>query len=266
MQDSLAQLKCLKEACKRLGFSFFEIDENGNLIEVHTSKGKLFFANFATPFNSGAAEHICSDKEFTFTLLHKVMKMPGTVGYFDPSFREGYDRFKKFDDVEEIITDIEQRFSYPLVVKKNSGMRGINVFLCKNREEAKKALEEIYREDSPDYDYVALAQEYVKPIAHIRAVFFQGKIVLSYKTEALWGIATRAGDIKDAPDSEIEKFIEPIQRIFPLQFAGADILKDGEGKLWLLELNSRPGFTQFIREHGQDSVIAMYEKILKLSA
>src|SRR3989344_2596390 len=119
MENSILQLTCVKAACKRLGLSYKEHDKNGNLFTVEAPSGSLFFANFATPFNSGAVEQICKDKEFTYILLHDVVMMPVTQGYFDPAYREEHGRFKKFKDIEAIADDIESRFSYPLVIKRN---------------------------------------------------------------------------------------------------------------------------------------------------
>lgn len=262
MQDSLIQLGCLKTACTRLGFLFAEKDENGNLVEVDAPSGKLLFSNFTTPFNSGSVEHVCRDKGFTYTLVHKTVSMPRTIGYFDPTYREGYERFKTFADVGRIVAHMESVFVYPFVIKKNSGTRGINVFLCHNRRDVEKALEAIYGQDSSEYDYIALAQDYVVPHAHIRAVWFKGEILLSYNSQALWSPPVKE-NTATVSAGELQKFLAPITEVFPIQFAGADILVDGNGKLWLLELNSRPGFGQFIRENGEEPVAAMYERILK---
>jgi D-alanine-D-alanine ligase-like ATP-grasp enzyme len=61
---------------------------------------------------------------------------------------------------------------------------------------------------------------------------------------------------------ELSLFLEPVYDRFQINFAGADLLRDKNGKLWLLELNSRPVFSIFIRDNGKEPVVKMYEKML----
>ncbi len=259
--NNLTQLDCLKEACKRLGISYTAHDAFGNLISVFAPSGVLHFANFSTPFNSGAAEQICKDKGFTALILGKHLSMPKSRTYTDPGFREGYDGFKKHGDLESIVRDIEKDFSYPVVIKKNTGTRGINVFLCQNSSEAENALSTIFKKDSLEYDYGALVQEYIRPVAEYRAVRFFGKTVFLYRTKSLWSSPTKKPGEMPAREA-FEALLAPVQALLPLAFFGADVIEDANGKLWLLELNTRPGFANFIRENGTEPVISLYEKML----
>lgn len=272
----LVQLSCLKTVARISGFSVREFDLYGNLFELSKGPRKLFFANFSTPWNSGSVEQICKDKGFTYFILKDVVLMPETIGYFDPDFkRDGYGGYKKFNDVGVIADDITHNFPVPLVVKRNSGMRGVNVFLCRSSIEVERALTKIFFKDSPDYDYVALAQTYITPKAEYRAVIFRGKVVLLYekdisKAEFKGNISplhfegARAVEVKDgALKKEIEGFLSPVFRVLPIDFAGFDVILDASGRWWLIEINTRPGFAIFIRDNGKEPIIKMYETILK---
>lgn len=271
----LVQLDCLKTAALRLGFSVKEFDPHGNLLVITKSDCRLVFANFALPFNSGSVEQVCKDKEFAYFLLKDVLRLPKTLGFFDPNFsRAGYDEYKKFQDVRSIVKDIEKNFTFPVVVKRNSGMRGINVHLCQNALEVETALSTIFSKDSPDYDYVALAQSYIKPKAEYRAIVFKGKIVLLYEKEIsqaefvgnlspLHFEGAKAVMIKDEKIfKDIEGYLAPIFLVLRLEFAGFDIILDEKGQWHLIEINTRPGLAYFIRDNGKEPIIKMYETII----
>ncbi|NEP15050.1 MAG: hypothetical protein F6K14_33740 [Symploca sp. SIO2C1] len=63
--------------------------------------------------------------------------------------------------------------------------------------------------------------------------------------------------------ANIESFIEPIFQKISLNYAGADIVMDKHGKLWLLELNSMPHYDSFVRDNGEKIMVEMVKKILK---
>lgn len=275
MHESIIQLSCFKEACRRLRVSFEELDKNGNLVKAQIGGG-LFFANYSTPFNIGSTEQICKDKEFTYLLLKDVSVMPETCGYFDPDYRrEGYERYKKFRNVSEIALDIDKKFGEPVIVKRNSGMRGENVFLCADVKGIENALVRIFDKKSSDYDYIALAEKYIKPGREFRVVVFKEKPVLVYEKKN--GGAKFVGNISplhyegaravmiidENLVSKLGKFIKPIFKRLPVVFGGFDIIEDEAGKLWLLEINSRPGFAIFVRDNGKEPLIKMYERVLK---
>ena len=273
--DSLIQLKCLKEACRRRELVFEEYDDFGNLVGVFSGGRQYFFANYATPFNESAVDQVCKDKEFTHRIIGKVVKMPIAKGYFDPNYpREGYDRYKKFQSAEEISADIQSEFPLPVIVKMNSGSRGVNVFLCGNVQEIKNSIAKIFTPASPDYDYIALAEEFVTIEKEYRAVVFDRKILLLYRKDNSAGkylgnlsplhfSGSRAVPVGNPSlIEEFEKFLVPVYEKLPLRFAGFDIARDREGRLWLIEINSRPGFAIFIRDNGERAVVELYSKIL----
>lgn len=248
--------RCLIEAAKRLDLACEIFDKNGNLARVRAGGKILDFANYSTPFNSDSFCKIANDKEFTHILLNRAVNMPKTTGFFDPNYDEGGEIKSEPNTLENIADEIAGRFGFPVVIKPNSLSRGRNFALCRSKEEISAALETIFTKDT-NYDFVALAQEYIKPKNEYRAVVFKNEIMLVYTVKK---------EIKDeAIKDEISKFIKPIFEVLPIGFAGLDIVVGEDNEKYLLEINAEPGFANFVEKNGEESVVEMYSRILKLT-
>lgn len=272
----IANTACLVLACRKLKIPYTFYDDNHNLVAVSLSQ-EYFFANSSTPFNNESVGKIFKDKEFAYRVTSDAIKTPKTIGFIDPNCNPDYARFVKFTTHEEIIHHIEKNFRYPLILKMNSGSRGTNVFKCNSRSDVRKYLETIYDKSSLHYDYVALAQEYIKICQEFRVVIFQNEILFAYEKD--FSQATLPEDRNISPlhqenskallvrsKNTIKKFTEflsPLFKKMPIGFAGLDVVIDNKSKLWLIELNSKPGFEYFVRDNGNSELIKMYEKMLK---
>lgn len=277
MQQSLLNIRCVIEACTRLQISHQIYDANQNFVEVQIKNKPYIFANFSTPFNSDSVSYVCKDKDFTYKLLKDTIEMPRTLSFFDPGYEnEAYKKYISHKDHNSIVEEIVKTFNFPIIVKMNSGSMGKNVFLCNTRSEILTALQAIYKKDSPLYDYVALAQEQIQIKREYRAVVFEGKIMLLYEKD--FSQATYVDNLSPLHQAnsktihildeilleEINTFIKPIFGKFNIQFAGLDVILDSTGKLFLLEINSKPGFSYFAKDNGEDLLIQMYTNIFTL--
>jgi glutathione synthase/RimK-type ligase-like ATP-grasp enzyme len=267
-------MKCLRAACERLGISYAVHDLNGNFMSV-IAGGPRYFVNYGTPFNNDAISKICKDKEFTYRLLHDVIRMPKTMAYFDPNFgREEYQKFVREENLKAIVGDIMKNLSLPVIVKMNAGTRGTNVFLCNDEAQVAASIEQIYRKDSVNYDYMAIGQEYVRVQKEYRVVMFRKEAILVYEKDfagaqfvgnlsPLHQENAKAILITDASlIKRISDFVQPIFEKIDIEFAGLDILVNENGELVLLELNNRPGFAYFVRDNGEEPLVQMYERVL----
>lgn len=266
---------CLIQACKNLKLAYHYYDKNNNFIEIKTPKSPLFFTNSSTSFNTEAIAKICLDKDFTYLLLQDKIKMPFTTSFFDPNSLNKYSHYKDFLSQEEIVKHIENNFSLPVIIKRNSGHRGQNVFLCQNAEEIYHALEKIYHKKSQNYDCVALAQKYIKPYKEYRAIFFRQEIVLVYEKNINGANFTgnlsplhfsnaKAIEITDKKIlTKIQNFCLPIFNTLPIVFAGFDIIEDETGNFWLIEINTKPGFDLFLKNNPASRITQMYQTILE---
>ncbi len=268
----LIQIECLQETCRKLNIPFSSYGSTGNFICLKMKK-PLFFVNFSTPFNSDSVVKICRDKEFTYNLVSNLVRMPRTQGFLDPDCQERYKKYRKHYNREEIALTVGNLFSWPVVLKPNAKERGKNIFFCTKKENVESALKTIFNQHSKNYDYVAIAQEYIKIKREFRAVFFEKKIVLLYEKQASLPLTKhsghlrkknlRAAQIKDQETiTEIENFVSPAFQALNASFVGADVVLKDDGLPYLLEFNSHPGFAGFVKDNGKEALVSMYEKIL----
>jgi glutathione synthase/RimK-type ligase-like ATP-grasp enzyme len=264
-----ANINALVQACQLDSLPYRFTDKNHNCVMV---KGRYFFQLNRTPFNVESMAALGRDKEHQYELLNDQLNMPKTMGFLDYRVTEEYKKYLTYHSLVAIIDAIESNFSYPLVIKKNRGALGINVFLCHNRDETTTAINTVFDKDSPEYDYVVLAQQYIKTQLEIRVVFFQGQAVLAYERHfAKVNFGARYWETDDGKAIEIsnQDIINKASEAFSaainlpgLPFVGLDIIIDEENNYHLIELNSGPKFNNYIRNHGNEAVVTMYRKIL----
>lgn len=273
-RHSYPNTRCVRKACDALGILYRTHDAYGNFVAVGSDPVR-YFVNASTPFNNDAVDKICKDKEFAWRLLKDAARMPRTKGYFDP-FPEDpqYASYVTESSYEAIADSIVGEFPLPVIVKMNSGMKGRNVFLCEDRAQVLAAVETIFNHELPSSDYVALAQEYVRAKKEYRAIVFRGEVVLLYEKDIT--NATFADNLSPLhyehaqavlttdPDT-VARMQAAVAGIFPvldLGFGGIDLIEDEAGELHIIELNTHPGFSYFVRDNGDEPLVAMYERIL----
>ena len=269
-----ANISALLQACDELSLPYDVLHASGNFVRVTLSSKPRYFVNWSTPFNDQGITRICLDKEFSYALLRDVIAMPKTLGFLSPSVQEAYKSYVHFDSIANIQDEISREFSLPIVVKRNRGSHGSKVFRCSSHEEVGGALGSIFDENDREYDYVALAQECIAIEKEFRVVVYDGRIQLAYE-KSLEGAAftgnlsplhhenAKALAMTDQEVlAEIQTFIDPLFSVFPLQYGGLDIVRDRAGKWRLLECNSSPSFTRFIRDNGPAEVVKMFRRIL----
>ena len=267
-------IRILKQVCQEAGVDYQELHGDGNLISLKTPKGVKLFVNRATPLNSESIADICEDKGFCYALLGDSLPMPLTKAYLDPQTDEKYKPYLHHDSIDNICDDIERYFKFPLIVKKNRGSFGCHVFRVDNPSRLRDRLMAIFDATSKNYDYIALAQAHVDISSEYRAVFFRGKLIFAYLGDT--SQAQFSGNLSPfywtgakailVEDSELlgrlEQTIAPALLRHGILYAGVDVVEDTQGQLWVLELNSSPGFDSFVRDCGDDAVSTLFRVIL----
>jgi len=268
--------ECLMAACKNLNIPFRLVDDKTNFVEVQHKK-LYYFVNNAVPINSTTSAYICKDKDFTYRILSPYIRMPKSLAYLDPNCQEKFIEYLSYFSIDEILKDISGKLDFPLVIKRNAGSQGNNVFLCNNTKEVETNIKEIFNHASKDYDYIALAQEYIPIQQEYRVIILNGKIELVYEKNI--SDATFIGNISplhfdgakaitiSEPDliKKLTEFITPIFERFDIKYAGLDIAIDKHNNFFLIELNSKPMFDHFTKDNGMEKIIELYEKILKIT-
>lgn len=270
----LDNVSLLLQACKNLNISYEIIHPAENLLKIKLNNKQHYFCNYSTPLINQAVAHIIKDKEYTYHILKQKVKLPRTVGFLSPFCELQYKIYLKFPSFKDIILEIKNKFETPVIIKRNSGSGGHNVFLCQNTDEIETALKEIFNINYKKYDYVAIAQEFIHIKSEYRAVFLNKKLVLLYEKDIT--DAKFAGNLSplhwdgakakhiNYPQilSEIANFAKPIFEELDLDYGGLDIVLDQENQYWLIEVNSHPNYTIFTRDNGEKPVLKIFEKML----
>jgi len=255
----ISNIECLVTACKELNISYSFLDKNQNCVAVGTEPFS-FFINASNPLNDESVAVLIKDKEFAYNALKDIVRMPETRAYFDPAHDE-YGLYKTFNSHKETAEDILKSFALPIMIKRNKGARSVHVFRADTQEEIQKAITTVFDQKNKDYDYVALAQTYIPSKTEYRVIVLDRKIEIAYeKNLEKW----KALIVKDRKTlQELQKFIAPIFKTIPLRWSGLDIVRGTDNKLYLLELNSKPGFEYFTQNNDKKIIVDIYKKILE---
>jgi glutathione synthase/RimK-type ligase-like ATP-grasp enzyme len=272
----LTNIKMLLEACKKLSIEYEILHPNQNLVKVKICDREFYFTNYSTPLTPQSIAEIFKDKQYFYQVFRDVVKMPRTVSFISPYCDQKYKEYLQFSTIEEIIAEIESNFELPIILKRNRGSGGNNVFKCGDLPQVHNALDHIFDVNSKNYDYVALAQEPINIVKEYRSVCLNQEQVILYdkdfsQAEFVGNLSPLHWDgaiAKQVNNHEtiaaIAEFIKPIFQKMPIAYVGLDVAVDDHGVYWLIEANSHPNFDIFIRDNGEDAIVQLFEKILKL--
>lgn len=127
-------LESLISAYKNLGVEYNFYHNTNNLVAVRFKKREFLFINWATPLNPQSIMQLCRDKDYFYNYYKEVLRMPKTIAFLNPYSDPKYEKYLKQQSIFEIIQKVEENLQYPLIVKKNRGSWGINVFSLIIRE------------------------------------------------------------------------------------------------------------------------------------
>jgi glutathione synthase/RimK-type ligase-like ATP-grasp enzyme len=202
--------------------------------------------------------------------------MPRTISFISPYCDEKYLEYLEFPSIDKIIAEIERNFKLPVILKRNRGSGGNNVFKCADLLEIRNDLERIFNVNSKNYDYVALVQEPINIVKEYRSVCLNQEQIVVYEKDISqaefignlsplhWegAIAKQVDDLQTM--TAIAEFIKPIFEKMPtIAYVGLDVALDDHGIYWLIEANSHPNFDIFIRDNGESAIVGLFQKILK---
>lgn len=265
-------IKALIEACQLLGKSYKIQHVSENLVTV---QGKHLFVNWSTPLNSQSAARVCTDKDYSHSLVSPVIPMPKSKAFVSPFVEQNFEEYVSEKNLESIAAKLLAEFSLPVIIKPNGGSHAVNVFCCYSPEEVMLAVRSVFDVESKDYDYVLIAQEFVPCKQEYRVLWLDGQVKFAYQKGLSWSVSTeqrRAERLADAQadlvtDAEqiarFQEFLAPLTVVGGLRYCGLDVLERVDGTLCLIELNGSPGFDFFIRSNGMSLVVELYQDLLE---
>jgi len=262
------------EACKGLKLGYRFASDNEALLIIDIKDNPHMVLNAAIGLNSDAQLKLAADKFYSYQLLNQSVLMPKTLAFVDPMAFPPFNQYVTLRSFRAILNQIEKTFEYPLIVKRNSGSQGHNVFLCRNSGETLKAIRKIYTKKQLEYDHVLLGQQYIQAEREFRVISLYGKVRLIYLKDKSaanfvgnlsplhWdkAVARRIND--QSLRVKIQKLTDKLYRQFPIAYCGLDIIEDKLGKLWLIELNATPQFREFVRSNKSIWVVNIFKQAL----
>ncbi len=257
-KSQLAQAQRIAEELTLLGADC-KIIKNINLAEIQLGKilavkadlcvfldkdkatARLLEKSGVKLYNCAEAMEICDDKMLThIALANNGIPMPDSV--YAPLCYYGDAQIDKdfFIGVEKL--------GYPLVAKKCFGSLGAGVFLIKNRyelenfENANKLVAHFYQK------FIGIGGE------DIRVIIIDGKYVCAMKRtnkcDFRSNIDLGGQGEKIEADGKLIELCERTAEILNLDYCGIDILTDGNGNMYVCEVNSNAFFAEAERVCG----------------
>lgn len=265
-------IACLVKALDQLGLSHRYIDREQNLVQVTLPWGKEYFQLNKTPFNSEVVYHLCRDKMHTYEILNEHIRMPKTLSFLDSTVPAEYRHYCQYHSMEEMVEATAEHFDFPVVIKRNAGALGKGVYLCEDKEQVRQALDKTFDHHSKEYDFLALAQQYVSSKLEYRLLCAFGEPILAYQRGSKEGFNLRYWEqdeiaIQVHDESliqELYEFVRPCYEHIDLGWVGFDIILGHDGNYHLIELNSSPKFNNFINNNESQQVVDLYVRAMKL--
>lgn len=271
MAEKIIAPQLIASACKQAGLKFTPVSKDGVIIKIHLPKKDHHIVNFNLGLINSSVTYICKDKSYQIELLKNIIDFPPTKSYLDPHSKYGH--LAKYQSLELVVQNIVESFNFPIIIKMNQGSEGQGVYLCKTAEEVENAVTTIFSHKNWEYDYVLLAQQYIRPKAEYRAIFYKEQLEILYLKDNAQSTFTgnlsplhfsgaQAVEIVDPKIKEkIEQFFKPVFSEIELPYAGLDIIFDENEKPWLIEINSAPAFAYFLQNNPAQKVIQLFCKI-----
>ncbi len=271
----LTNIRMLIQACQKSSIDYEILHPNQNVVKIKISDREYYFTNYSTPLTPQSVAEIFKDKQYFYQIFQDVVKMPRTISFISPYCDEKYLEYLEFPSIDIIIAEIERNFALPVIIKRNRGSGGNNVFKCTNLPEIRKALDHIFNVNSKNYDYVVLVQEPINIVKEYRSVCLNQEQIVLYEKDISQAVFTGnlsplhwegaiAKQVNDAQVIQaIDQFIQPIFQKMAIAYVGVDVALDDQGNYWLIEANSHPNFDIFIRDNGEEVIVQLFQQVLE---
>jgi len=269
----LESLRCLEIACRNLGVGYEAVSADGNVIRVERDGKPLYFLRNKHPFNDYVSGKLAEDKGYQYELFGRAnITVPRTMTVFNPLSDRRFDRYKTHASVADIVSDVVQHMSFPVVLKRNHGSMAQGVYLETNAGDLQSRLQELC-EESSRFDNVLLIQAYVEGPEY-RIVGSEDALLLAYEKQNDSDIEGedinplhRAGGRAVAVVDEglLEDFralTQALNRVLDLGFYAVDLIAGSDG-FFVLEVNPNPICHFYNADNGRGDFVQIYQYLVQ---
>lgn len=222
MLTNLKSSQLLFDEAAKLGLDpIWETDYGLFSVKLPHQSDRQFFFHSNFNLNGERSRILARNKHFTRLILdqHQVANIP----YLLPNSREQLQQF--FDQHR------------PLICKPLLGRQSKGVKLIKTQEQLSDCFLHL-----TFFEKYIKADEYRCLILQNKVIAMQRKLLRPTFTNP-WELHYTNLKTKDWPQELVNEALR-IAKIFDLGWAGIDFLVEDNGKSWLLEMNSAPGFVK----------------------
>lgn len=152
---------------------------------------------------------------------------------------------------------------WPCIIRPSNHAQGRHLYLCNNRDEFMRAVF-----NCTDHGLGWYASELINKVAEYRVFVAQGRAVcVAQKTpgnpeDVAWNVARggRFDNVRwDSWPLKAVKYAIKAFNLSELDFGGVDVMVDGEGNCYVLEINSAPSLTS---EYRQTCMAKVFDYII----
>lgn len=244
----------INEICLENDINFKLISKDW-IMKLEKNGVNKYIVGMKFPLNNFSSSFICDDKYATYEVLscanipiveHKLIYNEEVISGFDSDL-----------DVNNDIEEYLLRYG-KVVVKDNTGSRGIDVFLCANRFEVLSALKSIFK-----LKQTAVISPYIDICSEYRCICIDDECKLifekirqngNWKHNLSGGAKARVVD-----DEELYKNLSAISikvmKALNLRFASVDLISSKDGYT-VLEVNSGVCMNKFMQQISNGRKIA----------
>lgn len=264
-------LACLAKACANVNARIEPASEDGNLVCIRPpGRGPVYFLRNRHPFNDYVAARLAEDKAYQHELFTRAaLPVPETLVAFNPFADERFSRYRTHASVDAVVEDVERRFTYPVVVKRNTGSLAQGVFLERERRDLKRRLRTLF-ENSGFLDNLVLVQEHVSGPEY-RIVAARDELLLAYEKvceapcrelNPLHGPTGIAKPV-DAPEliEALSSLTARVSGVIELGFYAIDVIRSSTG-FQVIEINPNPMCYFYNLHNGRSDFVGIYEKLI----
>ena len=270
---ALESLECVEEVCRRRGIEYRRASGNDNILRLTLGGRPTYFLRNKHPFNDYVGARIAEDKGYQHELFAQAgLPVPFTLQVFNPLADERFNRYKTHMSIEGMVADIEDRFVYPLLIKRSRSSVSQGVYLEYNGTALQKRLQMLF-ENSGLSDNTLLIQSYLQGREY-RIVASGNEMLLAYEKHSeeidvqvdlnpLHQASGRAIKVRD-PDilHPMQKLVKRVATVIDLGFYALDVIA-GEDGLYILEINPNPFCFFYNRDNGRKDFLRIYEHLIE---